>query len=198
MAVRAGMADLIDQVERLVNDSANTFWTAQQVQDALDRNRLDVAQLPLSYLRTNGSTGIQYLTFYVGSDFADRVGAWEAGAVIQSNAYATLTPGTIDYLTGVWTFATGQSPPLYITGATYDLYGAAAWLIPEYLASVAGNYDFSAAGQSFSASQEYDKWANLLSLYRARMRPKSARLVRTDSLYPVMPETVSPRYERLR
>ena len=198
MAVRAAMADLISQVERLVNDSANAFWTDQQIQDALDRNRVDVSQLPLGYLRTNSSTGVQYLTFYVGSDFADRWGAWEGSAVIYSNAYAVLTPGTIDYLTGVWTFATTQAPPLFITGATYDLFGAAAWLLHERLANVAPNYAFSAAGQSFSANQEYDMWERLLKLYQSKMRPKSARLVRTDSRYPVMPETISPRYQRVR
>jgi hypothetical protein len=196
MPVRAAMADLIDQVERLVNDTANAFWSTQQIQDALDRNRVDIHQLPLGYLRTGSSTGIQYLTFYVGDDFMDRVGAWEADAVIYSNAYAVLTPGTINYLTGTWTFASTQSPPLYITGATYDLFGAAAWLLHERLANVAPNYDFSAAGQSFSASQEFTAWANLLKLYQSKMRPRSARLVRTDTLYPVMSTTISPRYSR--
>jgi hypothetical protein len=193
---RAAMATLIDQVERLVYDTANAFWSTDQIEDALDRNRVDVHQLPLNYLRTNSGTGVSYLTFYVGGMYEDRLGAWEESAVIYSNAYAVLVPGTIDYLTGVWTFASGQTPPLYITGATYDLFGAAAWLLNERIAAVAQKYDFSAAGQSYSASQQFAHWRQLRDDYRSKMRPKSARLVRTDTRYPVMSTTVTPRYRR--
>ena len=192
---RAGMATLIDAVEKLLNDSSNATWSADQVQTGLDKNRTDWRQAEMGTVAKYTSTGTSYLEWYLGPSLQDRVGAWEDLPILYGASYSTATPTTYDYVTGLFTFAASQSPPLYISGQTYDLYGAAADLLYDKLASVAPNYDFSAAGQSFSASQEFTMWQSLYNAYqRQRKQLKTARFVRTDSNTAIMPSTPYPPY----
>jgi hypothetical protein len=179
---RVGMATLINQVERLINDSANAFWSADQVQDGLDRNRRDVHQAQLGYVTTQTSSGTQYLSFFYGRNLRNRYGNWASDLVIYDSSYADVTSGfTPDYITGLFVrTSTSLNPPAFITGASYDLYGAAVYLLTEKLASVAPNYAFSAGGQSFSANQEYEMWAKLLEQHTRKMRAQTVGLHRAD------------------
>ncbi|MCX7670395.1 MAG: hypothetical protein N2439_10020, partial [Anaerolineae bacterium] len=125
MAVRATMADLITRIRLLINDpaGASQVFTDQQVQDALDRHRTEVRYLTLTAAETITAGAVDYLDYY-----AD-VGDWEADEALYDGAYALLTPSAADRLTGHWTFAASQPPPVLITGKHYDVYAAAADLL---------------------------------------------------------------------
>jgi hypothetical protein len=104
-------------------------------------------------------------------------GFWEDDPVLQSNGYATLTPSANDHLIGRWTFITGQTPPVFITGQVYDLWGAAVEVLEAWIGKVARDFDFSTDGQSFSRSQKVRGLEALIATYRRKARPPTIRLV---------------------
>ncbi len=172
MSVRTSMATLIDRVNALCNNAlnANLAFANQDVQDCLDRCRMEARYEPLEALATvyqGGSVG--YLTF------CHRKGLWEGavavGTVTVSSAYAggsagyqlidgnygTVTPLTSDLLTGRWTFGTAPVRPVMITGWTYDIYAAAAELLLLRKAQVSEDFDFATSeGLKYTRSQKLD------------------------------------------
>lgn len=60
--------------------------------------------------------------------------------------------------------------------ATYDLNAAAADIWAEKAATLAGEFDFSAGGQSFQRSQAYDAYMKQSRYYRSRRSASSVRL----------------------
>jgi hypothetical protein len=59
--------------------------------------------------------------------------------------------------------------------ATYDLNSAAADVWMEKAAALAGNYDFSAGGQSFQRSQAYQQYLYQVRYFRSRRSMKTVR-----------------------
>ena len=53
---------------------------------------------------------------------------------------------------GVWTFGTSQQPPVYISGAAYDIYGAAVDALYQLLAKERAAIDSDADGRRSSAA----------------------------------------------
>lgn len=59
--------------------------------------------------------------------------------------------------------------------ATYDLNAAAADVWSEKAGGLAGNFDFSAGGQTFNRSQAYEMYMKQSRYYRARRAVKTIR-----------------------
>lgn len=177
MAVRATMADLISEVRTLIADPAGASqqFGDQVIQNALDRRREDVVQRELAYDRTRTASGYAYKTYRAAEQH------WEANAVLEDSSYAPLTPATSDLITGTWTFAASTPPPVYLTGATFDLYGAAADLLEAWAASVKMEHSFSIGGDSFQRQQKSTHLHQLAGQYRRQQRPFVASLVRRDA-----------------
>jgi len=176
------MADLIARVSELVGDPTNSVVSAQQVQDALDHARTDVVQARLTARPTWTANGLAYLDYYaerLGGDWESTTGA-NVTVTLYDASFAELTPASADYLTGHWTLAASCAPPIYISGATYDVYAAAAALCEWRAAQVAINFDFSADGQSFSRSQVAKAFREQAALYWAQARPRAGTMVRGD------------------
>lgn len=176
---RSTMATLIARTRRLVNDTGSAIWTDNQIQDVLDTDstRWDIFQLALDYVPMQTSTTVEYKHYFAPW------GWWEEGAefVLQDNAWATISSGvTLDYLVGKVLFTSSQTPPVFLTGRTYDLYRAAVDLLNERLNTLAPNYAFSAAGQTFQANQEFDMTKALVAQYQAQIRPRALQIVRSD------------------
>lgn len=177
MAVRASMAELIARVRTLIGDPAGASQTFddQTLQDYLDRHQTVARYARLRPEASYGAGGVsQYLDYY-----AD-VGDWEADEQLYDGAYNPLTPTTSDRLTGHWTFASSQLPPVLIVGKFYDVYAAAADLLEAWAAREKLSFDFSADGQSLQRSQKARAILELAREYRRQQRPTSVGMVRND------------------
>ena len=122
------MADLISRLRQLVGDPvappAPPTWSDDELQGALDRHRSRWFDLDL--------TPEPDLTGDYKNWSANGLGNWEGGPAmgvgytIRDGAQAVKTPSSHDLALGWWTFATSVGPPLFLTGYSYDLFGAAA------------------------------------------------------------------------
>lgn len=171
---RATMATLITRLRRAVGDpaGASPVHTDDELQDALDAHRVDAVVTELIPVRSVASGGaVSYRKFLAA------VGFWEDSPLIQGSSFATVTPATNDYLRGEWTFATDQTPPLYISGQAYDLYGAAIEVLEAWLAKLKLQFDFEEDQQSFARSQKVRGIRALIAEYQRKARPPGIRLV---------------------
>jgi len=183
MAYRASLAALAGRVRELIYDTGGSpTWSNDQVAGALDQHRRyhnneklrgEVKLLP---------GGVQAYR-----EHFSEWGYWESDAVVRDATGATLTPdtgaGQTDYLLGYFYFGSGQNPPVYIDGKTYDVYAAAVDLLEEWLAAKKNEFDFTSAGSAYgqkgaALSQVFRQYQALVKEYRARAQPSSVRLVR--------------------
>lgn len=158
------MAALVNKVRDLVNDQTQASWTDEQIETALDRVRVRATYHRLAQEPTKTASTTTYLAYTAP------YGDWETTAVLSDSQYNTLTPDTADYDNGRWEFLTEPDWPVYLTGYSYDVYGAAADLLERNLTGLAGEYDFSADGGSYSRSQKFDQLQALIQRYRTLSR----------------------------
>jgi len=158
---RAGMAGLIQRVRTLTNagtaeyalGTAN-YWDDDQIEQVLDRHRVDVFRERLESVPTyTGGGSVAYTVHYSG------YGNLEAGTALVIEDSTGDNRGTatysVDYPTGRVDFTADQGgTALYLTGRSYDPFAAAAEVMEAWAASEARRFDFSADGQSFSTSQK--------------------------------------------
>lgn len=171
---RAAMGDIINFVERLVNDSGNAIWLADEIEATLDQNRIRVNQEKLVAEPTRSASDVEYLAYSSPYQY------WESDVVLESANYATLTPDTSYPLLGRWEFDAEPDWPVYVTGYTYDVYAAAADLLEERALQLATQYDFSADGGQFMRSQQRKGYLEMAAKYRGLQRPKVVRQIRDD------------------
>lgn len=158
MAARSSMNYIIDQVRLMVNDplSVDAHYTDEQIQDALDDNRLDVEGEPL-VARLDG-------TQFVASE-----GWWEKTAVL-SNAGGVLTPDTSNWRRGAWEFLAAKTEPVTLIGSTYDVYGASADLLEMWASALALDVEqFTADGLTVKRGGR-GNLASLAAQYRAKSK----------------------------
>lgn len=184
MAVRDSMAELIDRVRLLIGDvvtaGAAPVFSQKQIQDALDRERLDyilgdLHELAGRYSIVGGA--------YRWTDYLDPLsyGDWEADATLYNGGFSLITPASSDYLTGHWTF-TDQPPPVFVVGKTFDVYAAAKNLHLALIAQQArsGAFDFTADGATFRRSQTIEQLRAQVADFESQMRVGTATLRRSD------------------
>jgi hypothetical protein len=200
MAVRTTMDALISLVRTMIADPAGSSpqFADQDIQNRLDESRQDLRYLLLtvgpSIVNTASTGNVAEVIF--ADYYSDGFQWWEADCVIQGYsggaAWIVLTATTSDYITGHWTYesnvftsgtAPGQFPPLFITGKVYDPNSAAADLLEFWAASLAGNFAFSADGQSFHPEMVMAGKLKMADYYRRRAKPRMAKMVRTDVAY---------------
>lgn len=176
MAVRAGMATLITRLRSLIRDPAGDCqtFTDQELQDVLDGRRMDFALLPLESVPSYPGGRLTYLEF--AAPWSD----WEDSATLLDSSQDALTPDSGDLIAGRWTFTTEPSYPVYLTGRTYDLYGAAADAIEMAAAGHVDSITYSPGRGNFTGSQKFSQRLGLAEAYRRRARPQQANLVRND------------------
>jgi len=209
MPVRNTMAQLIARVRLLIADpiSNNAQFADQDIQDTLDNLRTDVRYEGLTIapsILNNASTNNQAQTIY--ADYYSKYQWWESDVTLQaySNgaAWVVVTPLASDYIVGHWQFelnvfasgtAPGQLPPVFATGKTYDVYGAAADLLELWAALQIGSYDVTVDGQTLRRSQIPNQKFLLANIYRRKALPRTAHMRRED----VMPDIGSRRYRLL-
>lgn len=179
---------------------ASQQFSDQDVQDKLDELRNDVWYEPLhvapaivNAASTNSVPSMVFADYYSDSQW------WEDDAILQGNststhaAWVVLTPTASDLIVGHWSFeatslaqlfANGtfpdQYPPVWATGKTYDLNGAAADLLEFWAATLTGKYDITVDGQTLRRSQLMQAKFALATQYRRKARPRIVQMVRRD------------------
>lgn len=178
MAFRTSMNNLVRRVRMLIGDHGENspqVFTEQQIQDAMDlrRRRYRYAALePVESIAPGGA-----LTFL---EYEACIGDWEEDAQIVDRSFNVLTPATKDYLTGRWTFASNQLPPVLINGFRYDVYGAAADLLERWPILLTDSVDRTEGDVSWKNSQARQQKLILAEQYRQKQWPMTVQQVRSD------------------
>ncbi len=133
---RATMPALISRVQRLIDDEAGALFTDDVVQEHLDRHRDRVVYSELVGEPTKTSSTTTYLAYCHVLGWGD----WEVADLVDQN-YAAVTADTIDLDTGRWEFNSEPNYPLYVSGWSYDVYGAAAELLDILMVKLGANCD---------------------------------------------------------
>ena len=184
MAVRATMVDLIRLVRDEVGDELPYQFDDQRVQNWLDNYQSVYRYQILIAAPDIGPNGIvSFANYYAPDD----VHWWESDALLIDRSWNIVEPMTSDWLTGHWVFdlttlpdLSGQTPPVYIIGKTYDVMGAAADYLTAWASREARRYDFSDKQVSYKRSQVAGALRAQAAEYRARMRPQVAQVTRSD------------------
>lgn len=176
MAVRTGMDSLIDRARKMANAGTSqytigdtTYWTDQHVQDILDRHSTFITDYLLAWTSQYIDGTTSYLTALSGYKNLEANTSGTARFAIR-NSLGTLEGTanyTPDYDTGriTWTSNTGGTL-FYLTGYSFDVYGAAVELLEDKLAYVDLWYDFRADNQTFSRSQVVKSIEALIKRYQ--------------------------------
>ena len=159
------MTALIDLVERLVGDTANSRFSREEMQAALDMYRVEARYEVLVGVPTRTVGGVAWLTYDADAPY------WETDGVLYSGNYTPLTPATSDWTRGRWTFAAEPTRPVTILGWNHDPYQAAADLLEIRATQLAEDYDFTTGPDTFKRSQRHDQLLAMASRYRA-MSPR--------------------------
>lgn len=163
---RTTAAYLISQVRGLIGDTNSPYrFTDDEIQDALDGFSLAIIQE-----RLKNAHNLVYESNY----------AWWETAVLTASNGVVVNPDKINLRFGRWEFTTAQNGDLFVTGASHDVYGAAAQLLEVWASSVSLDFDFSADGASYQRSQKQAALLNLANLYLRKARPVSVKMERSD------------------
>lgn len=158
MTARTTMTTLITQLRGMTEAgtadytvAGSSYWTDDQLQLELDRQRQIVVQYQLSPdVRYSTGGTIEYKIYRSNMPY------WELSPVIAPST--NIPAGTADYSfdsnTGDVTFTADQAgTAYYITGAVYNLPRAAASIWRQKAAHYALAYDVSTGNHSLSRSQ---------------------------------------------
>ena len=177
-AIRAGMDELIDLVERLIDDGDNTHHSKEDIQEALDQHRAEARYLDVTPVKTIAEGGaVTYLTFTAPRGLTH----WDSDGSLLDYNYAALSQSSSDWLAGRWTFSSEPKRPVRLLGFTYDVYMAAADLLDvrasmlsedlQSFSGVRGSYTFAAKSPSLRSQAK---------AYRVKARIQSIDLIRDD------------------
>lgn len=191
MAVRETMGGLIGQVRGLANlGTADytvgtvAYWSDAQVQEVLDRHRVDVVDErvePVRELAAGGSAA--YFLYELPMGHFETTDGGTAVFVVRDGTGTLAGTGdfSVDYGAGRVRFADDQMGTVrYVSGRSYDVYRAAGEIWEMKAASVAERFDFSADGASFKVSQLVAQYERMAERMRSRGRVAVGRLVRDD------------------
>lgn len=160
MAPRAELADLRLKLRLLVGDPAGASQAFTD--DDLDRFLLDHRTgrhtFPLESTPTpNGN----YLVHYGPP-------GWAAGVALVDRNGAALAPAPSDLVAGEWTFAASTPPPVYASGSTYDVHGAAIGTARAWIGKLKlTEYDLSVGEIDLSKQQKIENLETLIREWEA-------------------------------
>lgn len=187
MAVREGMIWLINHLRAMVDDERETYLTDEQLERVLDNHSREILDAQMQAIPT-----------YVGGTarFADfKADGWLEGPpnlAITDGARSPLslpagleygqqytgqsvgTAAYVDLMSGRFRFETEPQRPVYLTGKSYDLYGAAAEALRIQAAQVAQHFDVATDGVTYNRSQKHEQLLAQAAAYE-RLSPWAAR-----------------------
>jgi hypothetical protein len=193
MTARTTMADLITELRGMCNAgtadvtiAGTTYWTDDQLQKILDRNRLLVDQEPLYMVPSHVPGSVEYYEYRSCYDHYEQTDGGSAVFLLEDSTGANI--GTAlwdaDYNTGVVTFAANTAgTTYYLTGRSYDLNGAAAEVWRQkasYYAATSSGVDWSTDNMRISRSQMVTQAQGMANYYAGLARPRTVSAERGD------------------
>lgn len=181
--MRAALMPVIARLRLLIGDPAGTthIWTDDELELVLDVHRHDWWYWRLTAIPTVTAGTTEYHTFVAD----DTAGMWDNDTTLYASDQTTiLTADSVNLTVGQWTFIADQADnlPLYMSGRTYDLYGAAVDILEQWKAALKlDSFDFTTEDESFKRSQKLDAIDGLIAGYRGQMAPAASRMVRSDT-----------------
>lgn len=196
MAARSGMSDLLAQLRGMTHTAegdytigVTDFWTDDQLQQVMDRHRVNLDQYPLTPIpRSVGGGQVQWFEYRCGGyeNFERTTGGTAIFIVEDATGVDAGTAAyTPDYNLGIVTFASDTKGIEYrLTGRSYDLNGAAAEIWRQksgHFAAAVDSFDFSTDNMSVRRSQRIDQAMTMWKFYAREARPKTALMYRSDT-----------------
>lgn len=186
---RVGMLDLIETVRGMADVGAADFkigatayWSDAQIQQALDKHRIDVYQEELDPWPTVDTDGT-----YTYQEYRASRGNLESGTAVfnvQQLNGGTVPAYTADYAQGIITFTADTAGTAYMLSArSYDLNAAAADIWRGKAANAAKYFDFQTDNHRVSKSQLYKQFMEMAHFYEGQSETRSfsvATIVRSD------------------
>lgn len=188
------MGDIINQVRQLAacgtadySAGGITYWTDDQLQTYLDKNRTELWDEPIQPIPLTNSGGtVEYKEYQIGYGWLEQTTGGTAIFYLRDASGARIGTATytIDYAIGRISFAATQAGSArYVVGRSYDVYEAAAKVWEAKAGHVAERFDFSADGASFKASQLTTQYMSMAMQMRGQSNSggmRHARMVRDD------------------
>lgn len=185
MAVRTTMLTLINFVRGKIGDPDNgsPVFSTQDIQDALDATRFDVAPYEIlipAYSYVNAA--------FVWLDHYSRFPFWEDGATLLDLGLNPITASLTEPLrepdadgkAAHFQFSTSQIN-VRARGHSFDVWQVAANLLEQMILLQAPlNINFSAGGSSFQLNQITQVRMQLVAQYRSKQRIGFIQTVRDD------------------
>lgn len=176
---RSGMADLITQVRQLAtlgeadySVGGATYWSDDQIEDTLDRVRVEIWDEPAAKVPQVNSGGTTVYTEYrVPFQWMEQTTGGTAIFYLRDATGARIGTAdyTVDYTSGRITFGADQAGSArYVTARSYDVYEAAALIWEAKAAHVADRFDFTADGAQFRMSQLVAQYERMAQRMRAK------------------------------
>lgn len=160
-----------------------TYWTDDQLQAVLDRFRLEIYMEPLVSVESYSGGTAQWINYQ--SAYTDFESTNGGTAIFEVEDGAGVTIGTAnytpDYPSGRLVFAadTGGSA-LYLTGRSYDVFGAAADVWRQKSGQYALAVDFSTDNHSIKRGAIIQQCQSMADYYQSKARPRTVDMDRGD------------------
>lgn len=184
---RTTMSSLLTTLREWINDPSGTaqVFTDDALQRHLDAHRYDVYFEPLTPIPSYiGGGTAAYYEYRSCHQWYETTNAGTAVFLVQDSigtTRGTATWADVDYQLGRVTLTTNQAgTALYLTGRSFDVYGAAADALTDWAQKVSLQFDFSSDQQTFSRSQKQTMLLSAAERYRRQARTRRANITRPD------------------
>jgi hypothetical protein len=178
------MAELIAELRALTDTGttdytvgAESYWSDDHLQTALDRRRVDYKFVELACAEGYTGGAAVYTDYPLPGRWIERdVDVLD----FQGNAYGTALY-TLDYDRPAVVFiaSTGGSA-VYVNAQSYDLYRAAADIWRQKAGHLARRYDVKTDNQGLTRSQLMKQALEMAQLYAGQAAPQSIAMFRGD------------------
>lgn len=180
MAVRASMADIINLLEDMINDTGNAIWSTQNLQDLLDRDKTHIQRELLS----NDVEEKRYWSRY-GMLEGD-ASTWDNDDTIikmwdsASSGASAVTPDDYNLIDGSFAFDDDQNNTYYLDAISYDLNEAAAKCMDQLSMDLSRSPKWARGSVSYNGPDPAER----AKYFRSLGGPKALTLKR---VYPYNP-----------
>lgn len=199
MAARDGMSDLINQLRSMTEAGtadysigAETYWTDDQLQQALDSQRRDVFRQPMDVMTEYASGAPEYHNYYYHQRWVEQAASGSTAWQIEDSAGSAIGTAlyTAYYDAAYVRFSADTlGSAYYLSHRQYDLYAVAADVWTRKAAHYAAEFDVVTDNHDLKRSQLRKHAQEMAEFYRRQSAgaatntgaAKAQVLRRTDS-----------------
>lgn len=188
MTARSGMSTMIKTVRGMTNAgtadytiAGENWWSDDQIQEALDRNRIDIIRCGLQPISNyDGAGNIICKEYHMGWDNIE-----SGTAVFELQDSSGNSVGTaeysVDYARGIVNFTNDRAGSVYYwTGRSYDLNGAAADIWRLKSAQAANTFTWSTDNMKVDKGKLVENSLKMAEYYSRLKRISVVSIYRGD------------------